>query len=65
MLSVPLPPMESLDKLIRDSLVKMARFNGRTGWRGREREAVSLYAFGFLVPDAGRKDHFGNLPKSA
>lgn len=30
------------DLLIRDSLRDLARFVARTGWRGREREAVSL-----------------------
>jgi hypothetical protein len=39
-----------LDFLIRESLLDFVKFVARTDWRGREREAVSLYAFGFLVP---------------
>ena len=41
---------DALDNLIRDSLLDLTKFVARTNWRGREREAVSLYAFGFLVP---------------
>jgi hypothetical protein len=42
--------VETLNFLIRDSLLDLVAFISRTGWRGREREAVSLYAFGFLAP---------------
>jgi hypothetical protein len=41
--------MEPLDILIRESLLDLARFVARTDWRGREREAVSLYVLGFLI----------------
>jgi hypothetical protein len=40
--------MDALDDLIRDSLLEFGAFVERTQWRGREREAVSLFAFGFL-----------------
>lgn len=39
-----------LENAIRESLLEFAQEVTRTGWRGREREAVSLYAFGFLLP---------------
>ncbi len=42
--------MDALEELIAESLREFTAFIIRTGWRGREREAVSLYAFGFLVP---------------
>jgi hypothetical protein len=42
--------MDKLEDLIRDALLEFAAFVARTNWRGREREAVSLFAFGFLVP---------------
>ena len=42
-------PVE-LEVIIRESLTQFAQEVARTNWRGREREAVSLYAFGFLVP---------------
>lgn len=42
--------MEKLESTIRRSLLDMAEFVQLTNWRGREREAVSLYAFGFLAP---------------
>jgi hypothetical protein len=42
--------MDNLDSLIRESLLAFATFIVRENWNGREREAVSLYAFGFLVP---------------
>jgi hypothetical protein len=41
---------DELGVIIRESLIQLAQQVMRTGWRGREREAVSLYAFGFLVP---------------
>jgi hypothetical protein len=41
----------SLDSIIRDSLVDLAVWlSGNSSWNGREREVISLYAFGFLVP---------------
>lgn len=40
----------SLESIIRESLLTFAEKVARTDWRGREREAVSLFAFGFLVP---------------
>jgi hypothetical protein len=42
--------IDSLDSLIRESLLALAEFLSKNDWRGREREVVSLYAFGFLVP---------------
>ena len=42
--------IDALDMLIRDSLLDLANFVARTSWHGREREAVSLFAFGFLLP---------------
>jgi hypothetical protein len=42
--------MDALDLLVRNSLLDLANFVSRTGWHGREREVVSLFAFGFLVP---------------
>src|SRR6266550_3801870 len=47
------PPMDQLDQFVRKSL---EAFIGRvfaTNWRGREREAISLYAFGFLQQFCG------------
>lgn len=41
---------QELEGVIRESLLEFAQEVARTGWRGREREAVSLYAFGFLLP---------------
>jgi hypothetical protein len=42
---------ESLDSLIRESLIALAEWlNRRNEWHGREREVISLYAFRFLVP---------------
>ena len=40
----------SLDSLIRESLLALVEHVARHDWHGREREIVSLYAFGFLVP---------------
>lgn len=42
--------MDELEHLISDALLEFAAFVARTNWRGREREAVSLFAFGYLVP---------------
>jgi len=42
--------MRSLEQIVAESLRDLAGFIIRTGWRGREREVVSLYAFGFLAP---------------
>lgn len=42
--------MSELDAVIRESLIEFAGFVAQTGWWGREREAVSLFAFGHLVP---------------
>jgi len=42
--------MDSLDLTIRNSLLEFASFVARENWYGREREAVSLYALGFLIP---------------
>jgi hypothetical protein len=39
-----------LDSLLRGSLIDLADFVAKNNWRGREREVVSLFAFGFLVP---------------
>jgi hypothetical protein len=41
--------VESIDIFIRESLLDLREFISRTRWHGREREAVSLYAFGFLA----------------
>ncbi|MBK7974143.1 MAG: hypothetical protein IPK07_12990 [Deltaproteobacteria bacterium] len=49
-----------LDDLIRDSLTEFVESVSASGWRGREREAVSLFAFGHLVPRCGP----GNLLES-
>jgi hypothetical protein len=46
--------MDKLEDLIREALLEFATFVARTNWRGREREAVSLFAFGFLVPKCGQ-----------
>lgn len=42
-----------LDVLIRDSLTEFVESVSASSWRGREREAVSLFAFGHLVPRCG------------
>lgn len=42
--------LDPLEAIIRDSLLDFAREVARSGWRGREREAVSLFAFRFLLP---------------
>jgi hypothetical protein len=39
-----------LDSIISQSLFSFAAMLRATGWYGREREAVSLYAMGYLVP---------------
>jgi hypothetical protein len=42
---------ESLDSIIRGSLIELKEWlDQRKDWRGREREVISLYAFGFLGP---------------
>lgn len=41
--------MKLLDAIIRSSLLEFAQFIADKGWRGREREAVSLYVLGFLI----------------
>lgn len=40
----------SLESLLRESLLEFAQTVSATNWYGREREAVSLFAFGFLGP---------------
>jgi hypothetical protein len=42
--------VDRLDLLIRNTLIDFVEFVQRTGWYGREHEAVSLYTFGFLAP---------------
>jgi hypothetical protein len=51
--------MPSLETSIRESLLKFAAHLAETRWRGREREAVSLFAFGFL------QKHFENPTRIA
>jgi hypothetical protein len=48
-----------LDEVIRQSLTEFGDEVFRRGWYGLEREAVSLYTFGFLVPQCqpGRTLH--------
>jgi hypothetical protein len=40
--------LTQIDNIVRDSLTEFVEDVFRSAWRGREREAVSLYAFGFL-----------------
>ena len=42
--------MPAIDRAVEQSLGDFVEFIRRTGWRGRENEAISLYAFGFLLP---------------
>ena len=51
--------MPGLEASIRDSLLKFAAHLTKTRWCGREREAVSLFAFGFL------QKHFENPTRIA
>ena len=43
--------MDALDLLISRSLAAFVQHIRDTGWQGRENEAVSLYAFGFLLQE--------------
>jgi hypothetical protein len=45
-----MPRVGSLDRAIREALVSFAAIALRPDWRGREREAISLFAFRFLLP---------------
>jgi len=40
--------LSHIDHIVRDSLIEFVNEVVRSSWRGREREAISLYAFGFL-----------------
>jgi len=40
--------LPTLEQTVRTSLNEFAQFLSDTTWRGRERELISLYAFGFL-----------------
>jgi hypothetical protein len=42
--------ISEIDKIIRESLTAFVEDVFKRKWRGREYEAVSLYAFGFLQP---------------
>lgn len=42
--------LAQLDSVIQDSLHEFLTYINTNSWLGREREAVSLFAFGFLVP---------------
>ena len=50
-----------LDEVVRQSLIQFTEEVFRRGWYGLEREAVSLYAFGFLVPQC-KPDSFLHDP---
>lgn len=43
--------MTKLDAIIRTSLTRFTDFVFTSKWYGKEREAVSLYAFGFLIDE--------------
>lgn len=45
---------EELEVIVRRALGEFFAAIVQGGWRGREREAVSLFAFEFLAPYAGR-----------
>lgn len=40
--------LAQIDSVIRDSLIAFVDDVFRSAWKGREREAISLYAFGYL-----------------
>ena len=40
--------LAQIDLIVRGSLIEFVDEVVRSSWRGREREAISLYAFGFL-----------------
>ena len=44
----------AIDELVRTAFDGFWAHVASSHWRGREREAVSLFAFGFLVPQCGR-----------
>lgn len=46
--------MDALDQIISRSLKAFLNYINRQKWFGRENEAVSLYAFGFLQHERGR-----------
>ena len=50
--------MKTLDDIIRRSLRAFLDYINEHRWKGRENEAVSLYAFGFYKKSAPWRAHF-------
>ena len=49
--------MEAIDKIITSSLRSFLDYVNRNSWVGRENEAISLFAFGFLRRSAASVAH--------
>lgn len=51
----PAPGPEAVDVLIRQSIEEFFEAISTSGWYGREHEAVSLFAFGHLIPRCSKE----------